>query len=255
MPSGFQAFGSAEGYVGSGAPPLVFPTIPTLTLRLESDLSVVDSSGAITQWTDQVQGIVFTPPGVPERPTLVADQIGTIPAVRFDGMANKLESNSLLSDILTGPNPSTFKVVAVLKNNSAVAHASTSYDQPAVICDAGSYWSPTSGDSTRIDAGFYQGPDHLVSIVQATGALIYTEATLTTAAGGTLSLKIGTAGSPTSSTGVGTVGAATGFLKLGVNYANAVFWQGDLFALYVATSMTAQNVTDLQTYLHAKYGV
>lgn len=240
--------------MGSGAPPNIFPTIPTLTLRLESDLGVTSSGGNISQWDDQVQAISFTAITT-GRPTLVANQIGTLPAVRFNGTANKMDSASLLSSILTGAHPSTFKVIAVLKNNSAVAHAVNSYDEPAVISESGSFWSPMSGDSTRIDSGFFQGPDHLVSIVQATGALIYAESTLTTAAGGTLSLQIGFSGTPTSSTGVGTVGGVAGFLKLGRNYADAVFWQGDLFALYVATSMTSQNVTDLQTYLHTKYGV
>lgn len=254
MPSGFQAFGNAEGFVGSGAPPNVFPTIPTLVMRLESDLSVLDTAGAIDQWDDQVSAISFTALTT-ARPTFVANQIGTLPAVRFNGTTSVLVSNSLVSNLLIGSNPSTFKVVAVFKNNSAVSHATTSYDAPPVLCDSASFWSPLSADSTRINGGFFAGPDALASVVQAPGSLVYAECTLTAAAGGTLSLRVGFAGSPDSHPGVGTVGGVTGFLKLGCNYANAVFWQGDLFALYVATSMTAQNVTDLQTYLHSKYGV
>jgi len=256
MPGGFQAFGSGEGFVGGfgggGAPPNTFPTIATLTLRLESDLGVTDSSG-VTHWLDQVQGIDFVP-GV-SKPAVVANQVLGQPAVRFNGTTDKLETDALLSAILTGSSPATFKVIAVMKNNSVVAHAGTSYDNPAIICTADSYFAGMAADSTRIDAGFYAGPDAIVSVVQATGALIYVESTLTVAAGGTLSLRVGTAGTPTTATGKGAVGLATGFLKLGVNYANAAFWHGDLFALYVATSMTAQNITDLQTYLHAKYGV
>lgn len=231
-----------------------FPTIANLTMRLESDLDVTDSSGDVTGWLDQAQAINFEAAGG-ARPTLVANQIGSLPAIRFDGAANVMVSSAaLLSDILTGPSPNAFKIVAVLKNNSAVPHASTSYDAPPVFCDSTSYFSGLSGDATRIDAGFFAGPDALVSVIQATGAVIYAEATLTTAAGGTLSLQVGTGGTPATATGVGAVGAATGFLKLGRNYANAVFWQGDLFALYVATSMSASEVGDLRTYINAKWG-
>ncbi len=241
----------------AGTPGNPFPTIANLKLRLESDLGVTTSSGNVTQWEDQAQPIApFVGSGSlgAHPPALIANQVNGHPAVRFDGVAKTMESDSLLSDLLTGAHPSTFKVIAVLKNNSAIAHAGQSYNEPAVICDAASFWSPMSGDSTRIDSGFYQGPDHEVSIVQATGALVYAEATLTTAAGGTLSLQIGTAGTPTSTTGVGTIGGVAGFLKLGRNNDNTVFWAGDLFALFVATSMTTGEIADLKTYINNKWG-
>jgi len=234
---------------------LTFPPIAGLTLRLESDLGVTTSGSDVTHWIDQVQSFDFeTAGGGITVPTLVANQVHGHPAVRFNGVANALFSSALVSDVLTGAHPDTFKVIAVLKNNSAVSHASTSYDAPAVLADAASFWSPTSGDSTRINAGFYAGPDALASVVQATGALVYVEATLTAAAGGTLSLQVGTGGTPDTHTGAGTLGGISGFLKLGVNYANAVFWQGDLFAIYVATSMSGGEVDDLRTYINAKWG-
>lgn len=251
LPAGYVAFGAKPG--SSGPAPNDFPVIAGLTLRLESDLGVTSASNLVSKWDDQKQGISFTAAGA-ARPTLVAAQVNGSPAVRWNGSANKMESNSLLSDLLTGAHPSTFKVVAILKNNSAATHSGNSYDEPAILCDAGSFWSPVAGDNTYIDGGFYQGPDHEAKVAQATGALVYTETTLITAAGGTLTVQVGTTGTPDTKTNVGTIGGVTGFLKLGRNYADAAFWQGDLFAIYVATSMTAPELTALRTYLKTKYG-
>lgn len=53
MPSGFQAFGSAEGYVGSGAPNP--DNIPNLVLWAESDNGIVTSGSpaAVDSWADK----------------------------------------------------------------------------------------------------------------------------------------------------------------------------------------------------------
>ncbi len=237
-----------------------FPTISDLALRLEGDSGVATSGGLVTSWLDQSPNAFSCIPNTVAICTNATTFNGN-KAVTFTGVADAFLYATSALTAFVGAGLDTFFVAAVFKNAATGAGGANGYDQPAIVASASNgFFYPLSADNTNITGGFYNGSnvDEIEQTAQAIGTLSYYETSLTAAAGGTLSLKIGTAGIPATSTGVGVIGSgssAESYLYVGANYHNAKILKGDLCAVYVAkTKPSAGTLTALYAYINAKWG-
>lgn len=108
MPSGFQAFGSAEGYVGSGTPPAA-PPLAGPSLWLRADLDVDPSSTYV--WPDKSghgHDVSQSGANVPAAPAVDATLNNQL-MIDFSGSSTK----SLISAVWSAPLASPYTVMLI----------------------------------------------------------------------------------------------------------------------------------------------
>ncbi len=253
-PAAFTGAGTLMAFTGAASLTSAVPAFPTIVgnkLRMRADLGIttetggriitlVDQSGTTTNWVATT--------GTTARPTLIANASGTNSCIRYDGVANKLIcSGTTLTTIITA---SAYTVYAVWTNNGTVADDVLGYPNGQVVCESGGYWGQY-GSLTKQGGWDYSGAAKVAKISQTPGSLTYTRTKLSA---GTLSFKLGLAGTP-DTLASGTVDAVTGTLQAGVNYNGTRFLAHDLYELVVYNvATTAQNDTDMENYFSARYG-
>ncbi len=239
---------------GVYVPPPTFPTISSLVLRLESDIGLTTSSGNVTNWVDQSSlADHYTASGT-GRPTEITGQVNGYSAIRFNGTTNVISSFVQSYGAMLAAGHDIYTCVAVWKNSSTAAAVANEYAEPCLLADQSGWWSPIYGNLTQVGGGHFNSIDNSVRKTQAPGALQYTKHTLTAAAGGTLAVQVGTAGTPTTSTGNGIVGGPynTGIT---VGRGNVAAIAADLFAIYVFNAaLSGGDNTALNTWINTKYG-
>ncbi len=207
---------------------------------------------ALDSWADQSGTVSNFTATTTARPTLVAASQNGRSVVRFNGSANVMNSVSLLSAIATA---SAFTIVAAWKNTSVRAAQAQGYEEPPILSSS-SYLNSPFGNATQIGSEILPSGASTVRVTQTPGTFLYTETILSTTAGGTLSVQLGTAGTPSTLTAAGVIGALTNAIRLGANYSNGAKLTGDVGEVLVyARTLTGSELAQLRAYMISQWGV
>lgn len=264
--------GSSLVALMGGAPPVPFPTIANMTMRLRSDLDLVVSGSDLVTWTSQ--GGATSTTGAPifvqpshTAPTLVAAQVNGQPCVRFNGTTQDLQMGSPASgssvnggrfgmgDIFGGTGAGgvtgDYSIFAVWKNKATAAPSGLTYGNPAML-NTGFAWECFYGTNSTIGAEIFADP--AASIATSGGGLIYSEYTKDAARSSPRGLlRLGVGGS--TSTMVGANVANNAAFTLGFNTFTSLYLQMDLFELVTySRALTGGEITSLGAYFNSFWG-
>ncbi len=211
-----------------------------------------DGAGAISSWRDQ-SGNAFAAftATTTARPTLVASNINSLPAMRYDGVANKSLSVGVLSTLM--PVVSQFHVIAVCRPIAITTNAAA--NQPYL--NNGLFGDSLGEFGTAFKTA---GTNTFLGWMHNNGDSQYKEATTTAVAVGTayvLGYRNPGAGTTFSKINGGAEGsvaaqnivARTGTMHVGINYNGAVYGNVDV-ADIIQTSRVLSTNDELRVRLH-----
>jgi hypothetical protein len=210
--------------------------------------TAVDAGSGLTMvWTEDGESATFTTTtNDDDKPTLRTNQINTMSVLDFDGIDDYMTSSLILSDIFAAGAKAAWFVIKIANMGPAAAW----YLCDAILTDAGGYWGATV-DSDEIVQGQYTGSNQTAASAASTGTVYVVEMRHDS---GTIYTSLN--GGSEASTSSGDTSDVTNTIKIGANFATAVFFDGDIAE--IITSNNVQSSGDrasMRTVLENIYGV
>lgn len=244
MPSGFQAFGSAEGYVGSGNSFSPGDLGATLTLWLDATDATLNAPG--TEWGNLGSaGGSFSGTCSPS-----AGAVNGKRAALFNGTSDKFTSALTLTNILTA---SEWTMFAVFNSTTIGALGSPAYANPGILADSGAYWGMHIGADKVVGYDYDGGEKDVPSAAGLTVTNGTTSRLRYKKSGSNILLSLN--GDADGSVAAGNIQVITGALLFGANSSNSAFFANYLCEILVCnTDLSADDEAKVADYLQGKWG-
>ncbi len=237
---------------------------PAAKLMWESDTLVTNSSGSAVAWEDQISGETIVTSGT--APTIVANQLNGLPAIRFNGSTQALAGG--VTSYLE--NSRAFSVYLVCKPAAfsgtqffVALHLPVPNGNPANInaCWLGISNATNDNDiswgNTSANSNINSGSLGLTSANFQVIRVFYNGQSPTTPANYTFTIG-GTTHAGITMTGANEPASPPGVIGMGKRIGtNDLFYNGDIAAAYIFNTNNQANGVDalMTTYLMSKYGI
>lgn len=210
-------------------------------------------SSLVTGWADQsgfaTSGIGgnFAQATAANQPRYNTADINALPSIQFDGVNDTLENT--LATSATNPVPGWF-IFAVVRNDVGTAVPVNSFDAKALWSDTGTYTALAFGNDKMISYQWGTGDQSArPNTATATWAEAYGRHT------GAI-IKASWAKGAEASSAAANNAVVSGPTRLGANAAAAAFFTGRIAEIVIYNrDLTAGELTSLQAYATARYGV